>query len=91
MQSTIVEFLRTTDPEMDINSGMTLEDCIELMMDKISEMELDYSILSTAFVNGVNPGRFEDFHEAVMQQYDGIAEGAEIPESILDRLAAQYR
>jgi len=91
MQREIVDFLRTTDPDMEVSPGMSLEDCIEAMMDKISEMELDYSILSTAFVNGVNPARFEDFHEAVMQQYDGIAEGAEIPESILDRLAAQYR
>lgn len=88
----IVEFLRSTDPEMDFNQAdLTISDCIELLMDKISEMELDYSILSNAFVNGVNPNRFEDFHEAVMNQYENIADGDEIPESILDRIAASYR
>ena len=90
-RDTIVEFLKA-DPEIDFNpSSMSLMDLIDLMIDRVSEIELDYSILSTAFVNKVNPDRFEDFHEAVMNQYDGIRDGEEIPESILDRLAAQYR
>ena len=90
-RDTSVEFLKA-DPEIDFNpSSMSLMDLIDLMIDRVSEIELDYSILSTAFVNKVNPDRFEDFHEAVMNQYDGIRDGEEIPESILDRLAAQYR
>lgn len=88
----IVEFLRSTDPEMDFNQAdLTISDCIELLMEKISEMEVDYSILSNAFVNGVNPNKFEDFHDAVMNQYDAIGDGDEIPESTLDRIAAHYR
>jgi hypothetical protein len=88
----IVEFLKSTDPEMDFNQAdLTLSDCIELLMDKVSEMELDYSILSNAFVNGVNPQRFEDFHEAVMNQYETIDDGEEIAEPVLDRIAAHYR
>jgi hypothetical protein len=91
-KSVIVEFLKSTDPEMDFShSDLSLSDCIELLMDKVSEMELDYSIMSTAFINGVNPQRFEDFHEAVMNQYESIADGDEIPESILDRIAASYK
>ncbi|MGZ3788653.1 MAG: hypothetical protein ACXVLQ_09030 [Bacteriovorax sp.] len=91
-KNVIVEFLKSTDPEMDFNhSELSLSDCIELLMDKVSEMELDYSILSTAFVNGVNPQRFEEFHEAVMNQYETIEDGDEIPEPILDRIAAHYR
>lgn len=91
-KSVIVEFLKSTDPEMEYNhSELSLADCIELLMDKVSEMELDYSILSTAFVNGVNPNRFEDFHEAVMGQYDTISDGDEIPETTLDRIAAHYK
>jgi hypothetical protein len=88
----IVEFLKLTDPEMDFDEeDLSLSDCIEMLMDKISEMELDYSILSTAFVNGVNPQRFESFHEEVMSQYESIVDGEEIPESTLDRIAARYR
>lgn len=91
-KSVIVDFLRATDPDMEINGAeLSMQDCVELLMDKITEMELDYSILSTAFVNGVNPNRFDDFHDAVMNQYETIREGDEIPESTLDRIAAQYR
>lgn len=91
MEKQIVEFLRATDPDMEIGGAVSMQDCVEMMMDKITEMELDYSILSTAFVNGVNPNRFDDFYEAVMAQYETIREGDEIPEAILDRIAAQYR
>ncbi|MBC7539970.1 MAG: hypothetical protein H7281_14200 [Bacteriovorax sp.] len=91
-KNVIVEFLKSTDPEMDFDqSELTMSDCIELLMDKVEEMELDYSILSTAFAVGVNPNRFDEFHEAVMTQYETISEGDEIPESILDRIAAQFR
>ncbi len=91
-RSAIVEFLKSTDPEMDINpASLSLMDLIDLLMDKVTEVELDYSILSTAFVNRVHPDRFEDFHEAVMGQYDNIRDGEEIPEPVLDRLAASYR
>lgn len=91
-KQTIVDFLRATDPEMEFNqSELTLTDCVELLMDKINEMELDYSILSNAFVNRVNPSRYEDFYESVMSQYDMVRDGEEIPESVLDRIAAQYR
>jgi len=72
-------------------SELTLTDCVELLMDKINEMELDYSILSNAFVNKVNPARYEDFYESVMSQYDMVRDGEEIPESVLDRIASQYR
>jgi hypothetical protein len=89
---TIIEFLRSADPEEygDI-SGLSLSDLVDLMIDHVTEVELDYSILSTAFVNGVNPGKFENFHEAVMGQYENIADGDEIPVPVLDRLATQYR
>lgn len=91
-KNVIVEFLKSTDPEMDFDqSDLTMSDCIELLMDKVEEMELDYSILSTAFAVGVNPNRFDEFHEAVMSQYETISEGDEIPESTLDRLAARYK
>jgi hypothetical protein len=88
----IVEFLRTTDPTMDLNPNqLTITDAIDLLIEKVTDLDLDYSILSTAFLNKVNPDRFEQFHEAVMNQYDTIADGQEIPETILDRLASQYR
>ena len=89
---TIIEFLRSSDPE-EYNgiSGLSLSELIDLLIDKTTEVELDYSILSTAFVNGVNPGKFENFHEAIMKQYDSIPDGQEIPEPVLDRIALQYR
>ncbi len=90
-KQTIVEFLKSTDPEMEFDGDLTIQDCIELLMDKISEMEVDYSILSTAFVNGVNPERFDEFHEQVMLQYDNIEDGDEVPEFVLDQIAAYYR
>lgn len=90
-KQTIIEFLKSTDPDMEFDTDVTMEDCIEMMMDKISEMELDYSILSTAFVNGVDPQKFEDFHEQVMLQYENIPDGEEIPENILDMIASYYR
>lgn len=91
-RTTIVEFLNSTDPDMDYNSpSLSLTDLIDLLIDKVGEMELDYSILSNAFVNKVNPDRFEDFHEAVMNQYETVRDGEEIPEVILDRIAASYR
>lgn len=91
-RTTIVEFLNSTDPDMDYNSpSLSLTDLIDLLIDKVGEMELDYSILSNAFVNKVNPDRFEDFHEAVMNQYETVRDGEEIPEPILDRIAANYR
>lgn len=90
-KSTIVEFLRSTDPDLDVSTGMSLMDLIDVLIDKVTEVELDYSILSTAFVNRVHPDRFEDFHEAVMNQYETIRDGEEIPEPILDRIASSYR
>lgn len=90
---TIIEFLRTNDPEEygpELN-GMSLADLVDLMIDKVTEVELDYSILSTAFVNGVNPARFEGFYDSVMQQYDSIRDGEEVPVPVLDRIATQYR
>ena len=90
-KNAIVDFLRSTDPEMELSSNLSMNDCVELLMDKITEMELDYSILSNAFVNGVNPNRFEDFHEEVMNQYEMVRDGEEIPEPVLDRIAARYR
>ncbi len=90
-RSTIIEFLKS-DPELDFNpNDMSLMDLIDVLIDRVSESELDYSILSTAFVNKVHPDRFEDFHESVMNQYDTIRDGEEIPEPVLDRIAAQYR
>lgn len=91
-KNVIVEFLKQTDPEMELNqSDLSLSDCIELLMDKVEEMELDYSILSTAFLNGVNPQRFDAFHDAVMDQYETITDGEEIPEPVLDRIASCYK
>lgn len=91
-RNTIIEFLKSTDPDMDPSiSGMSLMELIDEMIDKMSEMELDYSILSTAFVNRVHPDRFESFHEAIMSQYEMVRDGDEIPEPVLDRIAAQYR
>lgn len=90
---TIIEFLRTNDPEEygpELN-GMSLSELIDLMIDKVTEVELDYSILSTAFVNGVNPSRFEGFYDSVMQQYESIRDGEEVPVPVLDRIATQYR
>lgn len=89
---TIVEFLRSSDPDLIFDHAtMTNSELIELLMERINELELDYSIMSTAFVNGVNPARFDQFHDAIMQQYDMIPDGQEIPEHILDRIASQYR
>ena len=90
-KQTIIEFLKSTDPEMEIEGELNIQDCIELLMDKISEMEVDYSILQTAFVNGVNPERFDEFHEQVMLQYENIEDGEEVPEYVLDQIAAYYR
>lgn len=91
-KSVIVDFLKTSDPEMDYDlSGLEIGDLIDMLIDRASEMELDYSILSTAFVNGVNPGRFDEFHEQVMNQYETIEDGQEIAEPVLDRIAAQYK
>jgi hypothetical protein len=91
-RNTIIEFLMSSEPDMDPGiSTMSLMDLIDLLIDKVSESELDYSILSTAFINKVHPERFEQFHEAVMSQYDMIRDGEEIPEPVLDRLATQYR
>ena len=91
-KNVIVEFLKSTDPEMDFDQAdLTLSDCIELLMEKVEEMELDYSILSTAFAEGVNPNQFGEFHEAVMDQYQTIVDGEEIPGPILDRIASRYK
>lgn len=90
-RNTIIEFLRSSEDFDPAMTGMSLMDLIDVLIDRVSESELDYSILSTAFVNKVHPDRFEDFHEAVMSQYDMIRDGEEIPEPVLDRLATQYR
>ncbi|MBY0414194.1 MAG: hypothetical protein K2Q18_08515 [Bdellovibrionales bacterium] len=90
-RNTIIEFLRASEEFDPAMTGMSLMDLIDVLIDRVSEAELDYSILSTAFVNKVHPDRFEDFHEAVMGQYDMIRDGEEIPEPVLDRLATQYR
>ncbi len=88
----ILDYLRTSDIELDCNPAtMSLAELVDVLIEKIEECELDYSILSNAFVNRVNPGRFEDFHEAVMNQYEATGDGQEIPEVILDRIATSYR
>jgi hypothetical protein len=89
---TIIEFLKSQDPDMDpaIN-GMSLMDLIDTLIEEFMDTELDYSILSTAFASGVNPGRFEQFHDEVMNQYETVREGEEIPVPVLDRIASQYR
>ncbi len=89
---TIIEFLRSSDAEeySDIG-GLSLSELIDLLIDRVSEAELDYSILSTAFVNGVNPERFDGFHDSVMKQYEMIRDGEEVPVPVLDRLASQFR
>lgn len=91
-KNVIADYLRASDPELEFNPAkLSLTDMIDLLIDRASEIELDYSILSTAFVNKVNPEKFEDFHDAVMSQYDSISDGEEIPESTLDRIAASYK
>jgi hypothetical protein len=89
---TIIEFLKSQDPDCDpsINT-MSLMDLIDTLIDEFMDTELDYSILSTAFASGVNPVRFEQFHDAVMGQYETVREGEEIPVPVLDRIASQYR
>ena len=90
-RNTILDFLRTDedfDPSM---MEMSLIELIDMMIDKVEEMELDYEILSTAFASRVHPDRFEQFHDAVMNQYETIHDGEEIPEPVLDRIAASYR
>ncbi len=89
---TILEFLKSHDESFDpaLNS-MSLMDLIDEMIDRLTESELDYSILSTAFASRVNPDRFQEFHEAVMGQYESVDDGEEIPVPVLDRLAQQYR
>jgi hypothetical protein len=89
---TIIEFLRAANPEMAAElNGMSLMDLIDELIDYASETELDYSILSTAFASRVHPDRFDQFHDAVMNQYETIGDGEEIPEPVLDRIASQYR
>ena len=91
-RNTIIEFLKSSEMEMDADlSSMSLMDLIDTLIDRVSESELDYSILSTAFINKVHPDRFDQFHDAVMGQYDMIRDGEEIPEPVLDRLATQFR
>jgi hypothetical protein len=89
---TIIEFLKSTDAEeySDV-AGLSLSDLIDVLIDRVSEVDLDYSILSTAFVNGVHPQKFENFHEAIMSQYENIRDGEEIPVPVLDRIATQFR
>lgn len=90
-RNTIIEFLKQ-DPELDFNPAtMSLAELIDELIDRVAESELDYSILSNAFVNRVHPDRFEAFHDAVMNQYEMIRDGEEIPEPVLDRIATQYR
>lgn len=90
-RSTIIEFLKQ-DPELDFDpNSMSLADLIDELIDRVTEAELDYSILSTAFLNRVNPDRFDQFYDAVMSQYETIREGDEIPEPVLDRIASSYR
>ncbi len=89
---TIIEFIKSQDPDMDpAIASWSLMDLIDLMIDQASEAELDYQILSTAFASRVHPDRFDDFHDAVMSQYETIRDGEEIPEPVLDRIAIQYR
>jgi len=89
---TILEFLRTSDPDYDpAMVSWSMMDLVDYMIDMITEAELDYSILSTAFASRVHPDRFDQFHDAVMNQYETIRDGEEIPEPVLDRLASQYR
>lgn len=92
-KDTIIDYLISSGAEVDTNSltSLSLMDLIDLLVDHASETELDYSILSTAFASRVHPDRFEQFHEAVMNQYESIQDGQEIPESTLDRIAVQYR
>lgn len=91
-RNTIIEFLKSSEMDMDQNlDSMSLMDLIDTLIDRVSEVELDYSILSTAFINKVHPDRFDQFHDAVMGQYDMIRDGEEIPEPVLDKLATQYR
>ncbi len=90
-RNTILEYLRT-DAEFDPSMmGMSLMELIDVMIEKMTDMELDYEILSTAFASRVHPDRFEQFHDAVMNQYEMIRDGEEIPEPVLDKLAASYR
>lgn len=90
-RNTIIEFLKQ-DPELDFDpNAMSLSDLIDELIDRVTEAELDYSILSTAFLNRVNPDRFDQFYDAVMGQYETIREGDEIPEPVLDRIASSYR
>lgn len=89
---TIIEFLKSQDPDMDpAVNGMSLMDLIDTLIEEVIDGELDYSILSTAFASGVNPARFEQFHDAVMGQYESVRDGEEIPVPVLDRIASQYR
>lgn len=91
-RNTIIEFLKSSEMDLDQNlDSMSLMDLIDTLIDRVSEVELDYSILSTAFINKVHPDRFDQFHDAVMGQYDMIRDGEEIPEPVLDKLATQYR
>ncbi len=87
-----IECLMSSDPTLELNprecDGAML---VDLLMDRIGELEVDYSILSNAFVNRVHPDKFEFFHDAVMAQYDQIGEGQEIPEPVLDKIALQFR
>lgn len=88
---TIIEFFRSQgDMDPSLNS-MSLMDLVDLLIDEVTESELEYSILSTAFASGVNPDRFEQFHDSVMAQYETVRDGDEIPVPVLDRIASQYR
>jgi hypothetical protein len=90
-RNTIIEFLKQ-DPELDFDpASMSLSDLVDELIDRVTEAELDYSILSTAFLNKVNPDRFDSFYDAVMNQYETIRDGEEIPEPVLDRIAMSYR
>lgn len=89
---TIIEFLKTSDSDYDpAMASWSMMDLIDYMIDMMAEAELDYSILSTAFASRVHPDRFDQFHDAVMNQYETIRDGEEIPEPTLDRIASQYR
>lgn len=87
----IIDFLKSQDADLGPSlQKMSLMELIDFLIDEITEMELDYSILSTAFMSKVNPDRFEQFHSEVMNEYDKVQEGDEIPPALLDKIAERF-
>jgi hypothetical protein len=90
LKQQIVDCLQETDSELKIAPKLELPQLVDVLIDRASDAELEYAILSYAYSNTVRVENYEKFHEDIINGLEAPREGEQAADDFRDAIAEKH-